>query len=130
MEELSEEQRLALEEKRQRSEKISRLMSPYLLKRYRMLNENCAVCENILLQSPQGLKYCVNCEEVENDKTYPSNSPVQQYSKPTGASPQAEPVLLAKLQTAVTSLHEIYITEFPLLFTTYIIHARHVKGTK
>ena len=45
MEELSEEQRLALEEKRQRSEKISRLMSPYLLKRYRMLNENCAVCE-------------------------------------------------------------------------------------
>jgi len=45
MEELSEEQRIALEEKRQRSEKISRLMGPYLLKRYRMLNETCTVCE-------------------------------------------------------------------------------------
>jgi len=43
---------------------------------------------------------------VENDKTYPSNNSVQQCSQPTGPSPQAEPVLLAKLQTAVTSLHE------------------------
>ena len=36
-----------------------------------------------ILQLLQGLKYCVNCEEVENVKAYPSNSPVQQYSKPT-----------------------------------------------
>lgn len=43
--ELSEEQRSALEERRQRSEKISRLMGPYLLKRYRMLSETCNVCK-------------------------------------------------------------------------------------
>jgi len=64
--------------------------------------------QNILLQSPQGLKYCVNCEEIENDKTYPSNCAVQQqFPKPqTVPSPQAESVSLDKLQTAVTSLHE------------------------
>ena len=43
--ELSEEQRAALEERRQRSDKISRLMGPYLLKRYRMLSETCNVCK-------------------------------------------------------------------------------------
>jgi len=43
--ELSEEQRIELEERRQRSEKISRLMGPYLLKRYRMLSETCNVCK-------------------------------------------------------------------------------------
>ena len=43
--ELSEEERAALVEGRQRSDKISRLMGAYLLKRYRMLSETCYVCK-------------------------------------------------------------------------------------
>lgn len=53
--ELSEEQRAALEERRQRSDKISRLMGPYLLKRYRMLSEACNVCK---VSGDVAIQYC------------------------------------------------------------------------
>lgn len=126
--ELSEEQRAALEERRQRSDKISRLMGPYLLKRYRMLSEACNVCKNILLQSPQGVKYCVNCEEIEKDQTRPSE-PITQppehtehfnvtadINHPTACRVNVdyksiENVLLAKLQAAVMALQETNSTE-------------------
>lgn len=56
--ELSEEQRTALEERKQRSEKISRLMGPYLLKRYRMLSETCNVCKVSVALIPLSAQYC------------------------------------------------------------------------
>ena len=120
----SEEQRAVLEEGRQRSDKISRLMGAYLLKRYRMLSETCYVCKNILLQSPQGVKYCVNCEEIEKEPTGTSSSVSQQRQRHLAASNQSlthckveinyeqvECVLLTKLQAAVMTLQEASSTE-------------------
>ena len=49
--EISEEQKAEIEERRQRSDKISRLMGTYLLKRYKMLGETCHVCKVSIIKS-------------------------------------------------------------------------------
>jgi len=57
-----------LERRRERGNKISKLMGQYLLKGYRMLDAMCPVCSAILLQTPigeGGMKYCVGCMEVD-----------------------------------------------------------------
>ncbi|CAL1546505.1 unnamed protein product [Lymnaea stagnalis] len=56
-----------IEARRERSDKISKLMSTYLLKGYKMLATVCSECETILLQDRQGTKYCVACSELDSD---------------------------------------------------------------
>ena len=66
--------------RRERSDKISKLMGDYMLKvncvyprrssefissqGYRMLATLCPICECVELQDRQGAKYCVACQEV------------------------------------------------------------------
>ncbi|XP_002162163.1 protein ZNRD2 [Hydra vulgaris] len=63
--ELSDEEKSKLKAKRDRSNKISKLMGDYLLKGYKMLGTVCQKCQAILMQNKQQEIYCVGCEEVD-----------------------------------------------------------------
>ncbi|XP_054482176.1 protein ZNRD2 [Anoplopoma fimbria] len=56
-----------IQARRERQDKISKLMGDYLLKGYRMLGECCDVCGTILLQDKQHKNYCVSCQELDSD---------------------------------------------------------------
>ncbi|XP_041808546.1 protein ZNRD2 [Chelmon rostratus] len=56
-----------IQARRERQDKISKLMGNYLLKGYKMLGECCDVCGTILLQDKQQKNYCVSCQELDSD---------------------------------------------------------------
>ncbi|KAL6098824.1 znrd2 [Pungitius sinensis] len=56
-----------IQARRERQDKISKLMGDYLLKGFRMLGECCDVCGTILLQDKQHKNYCVSCQELDSD---------------------------------------------------------------
>ncbi|XP_066574889.1 protein ZNRD2 isoform X2 [Amia ocellicauda] len=56
-----------IQAKRERQDKISKLMGDYLLKGYKMLGECCEQCGTILLQNKQKKNYCVACQELDSD---------------------------------------------------------------
>ncbi|KAM6907476.1 protein ZNRD2 [Xenentodon cancila] len=56
-----------IQARRERQDKISKLMGDYLLKGYKMLGECCDVCGTILLQDRQQKNYCVSCQELDSD---------------------------------------------------------------
>ncbi|XP_049636096.1 protein ZNRD2 isoform X2 [Suncus etruscus] len=56
-----------LQARRERQDRISRLMGDYLLRGYRMLGETCEDCGTILLQDKQRKIYCVACQELDSD---------------------------------------------------------------
>merc|ERR1719370_1364871 len=64
--------------KRERSDKISKLMGDYMLKGYRMLATLCPICECVELQDRQGAKYCVACQEVDCHETSKDNPALSQ----------------------------------------------------
>ncbi|KAK3597129.1 hypothetical protein CHS0354_038048 [Potamilus streckersoni] len=63
----SEAEMKIIEARRERSNKISKLMGDYLLRGYKMLGSSCSICETILLQDKQGQNYCVACKELDAD---------------------------------------------------------------
>ncbi|XP_063173040.1 protein ZNRD2 [Candoia aspera] len=63
----SEAELKVIQARRERQDKISKLMSEYLLKGYRMLGECCEECGTILLQDKQKKLYCVTCQELNSD---------------------------------------------------------------
>ncbi|XP_070622487.1 protein ZNRD2-like isoform X3 [Erythrolamprus reginae] len=63
----SEAELKVIQARRERQDKISKLMSDYLLKGYRMLGECCDDCGTILLQDKQKQLYCVTCQELNSD---------------------------------------------------------------
>lgn len=56
-----------IQARRERQDKISKLMGNYLLKGYKMLGECCDACGTILLQDKQQKNYCVSCQELDSD---------------------------------------------------------------
>ncbi|XP_071402075.1 protein ZNRD2 [Centroberyx affinis] len=56
-----------IQARRERQDKISKLMGDYLLKGYKMLGECCELCGTILLQDKQQKNYCVSCQELDSD---------------------------------------------------------------
>ncbi|XP_056140356.1 protein ZNRD2 isoform X2 [Lampris incognitus] len=56
-----------IQARRDRQDKISKLMGDYLLKGYKMLGECCELCGTILLQDKQKKNYCVSCQELDSD---------------------------------------------------------------
>ncbi|XP_014674722.1 PREDICTED: Sjoegren syndrome/scleroderma autoantigen 1 homolog [Priapulus caudatus] len=52
-----------------RSSKISKLMSEYLLKGYKMLGTSCQVCNDhtILLRDKKDNDYCITCSELDEE---------------------------------------------------------------
>ncbi|XP_024122452.1 protein ZNRD2 isoform X1 [Oryzias melastigma] len=56
-----------IQARRERQDKISKLMGDYLLKGYKMLGECCDACGTILLQDRQQKNYCVSCQEMDSD---------------------------------------------------------------
>ncbi|KAM9846865.1 protein ZNRD2 [Aulostomus maculatus] len=56
-----------IQARRERQDKISKLMGDYLIKGYKMLGECCDVCGTILLQDRQQKNYCVSCQELDSD---------------------------------------------------------------
>ena len=65
----TEAQMKVIQAKRERSDKISKLMGDYLLKGYKMLATSCPVCFTVELQDRAGLKFCVACQEVDCHET-------------------------------------------------------------
>jgi len=97
----SEAQMKVIQAKRERSDKISKLMGDYLLKGYKMLATSCQVCFTVELQDRSGLKFCVACQEVdchETSKDDPALSRLaaervveeQQFSTVTTSSEQSQ----------------------------------------
>eukprot|EP00112_Aurelia_sp_Birch-Aquarium-sp1_P023042 Seg6720.1 transcript_id=Seg6720.1/GoldUCD/mRNA.D3Y31 product="Sjoegren syndrome/scleroderma autoantigen 1" protein_id=Seg6720.1/GoldUCD/D3Y31 len=62
---LSDEEKHALELRRERSNKVSRLMGDYLLKGYKMLGTTCNKCGTILMRDRQQTDYCVSCNDID-----------------------------------------------------------------
>ncbi|KAM4545584.1 protein ZNRD2 [Odontesthes bonariensis] len=56
-----------IQARRDRQDKISKLMGNYLLKGYKMLGDCCDMCGTILLQDKQQKNYCVSCQELDSD---------------------------------------------------------------
>ncbi|KAG8563493.1 hypothetical protein GDO81_016101 [Engystomops pustulosus] len=63
----SESDMKILRARRERQDKISRMMGDYLLKGYRMLGESCDMCGTILLQDRQKKLLCISCQELDSD---------------------------------------------------------------
>ena len=65
----SEAEMKVIQAKRERSDKISKVMGDYLLKGYKMLATSCPLCLTIELQDKQGATFCVACQEVDCHET-------------------------------------------------------------
>ncbi|XP_014450038.3 protein ZNRD2 [Alligator mississippiensis] len=63
----SEAELKVLQARRERQDRISKLMGEYLLQGYRMLGDCCQDCGTILLQDQQKRLYCVACQELDSD---------------------------------------------------------------
>ncbi|XP_069036497.1 protein ZNRD2 [Lepisosteus oculatus] len=63
----SEAEMKVIQARRERQDKISKLMGDYLLKGFKMLGECCDQCGTILLQDKQKKNYCVACQELDSD---------------------------------------------------------------
>ncbi|XP_048734020.1 protein ZNRD2-like [Ostrea edulis] len=63
----SEAEMKILEARRERSDRISKLMGDYLLKGYKMLGSVCQICDTILLEDREGVNYCIACSELDTD---------------------------------------------------------------
>ncbi|KAK7104814.1 hypothetical protein V1264_019472 [Littorina saxatilis] len=63
----SEAEMKLMQARRERSDKISKMMGDYLLKGYKMLGSTCRECDTILLQTKQGVNYCIACSELDSD---------------------------------------------------------------
>ncbi|KYO43765.1 Sjoegren syndrome/scleroderma autoantigen 1 [Alligator mississippiensis] len=76
----SEAELKVLQARRERQDRISKLMGEYLLQGYRMLGDCCQDCGTILLQDQQKRLYCVACQELDSDvdKDNPGTSPPTQ----------------------------------------------------
>ena len=72
----SEAEQKIINARRERSDKISKLMGQYLLKGYKMLATCCSKCGTIELEDRQNQKYCVACEEVDCQETNKDNPAV------------------------------------------------------
>ncbi|XP_033733904.1 protein ZNRD2-like [Pecten maximus] len=53
--------------RRERSDKISKIMGDYLLKGYKMLGIVCDQCSTILMETKAREKYCITCKELDAD---------------------------------------------------------------
>jgi len=85
----SEAEMKVLQAKRERSDKISKLMGDYLLKGYRMLATSCPQCFNIELQDRSGNKYCVACQEVDCHENSKDNPAISQRAASRGIAEEA-----------------------------------------
>ncbi|XP_005998149.1 protein ZNRD2 [Latimeria chalumnae] len=63
----SEAEMKVIQARRERQDKISKLIGDYLLKGYKMLGDCCEECGTILIQDRQKKNYCVACQELDSD---------------------------------------------------------------
>jgi len=111
----SEAELKELERRRERGNKISKLMGQYMLKGYRMLDAMCPVCSAVMLQTPiseGGMKYCVGCMEVDVVETSTLTKEAKIEKKPkTTTTKVAEPgnklVSKAKVKATVKPTAQI-----------------------
>ena len=89
----SEAEQKIINARRERSDKISKVMGQYMLKGYKMLATCCPKCGTIELEDRQNQKYCVACEEVDCAETNKDNPAV---------NPEA-----ARLQIAESRMTEV-----------------------
>ncbi|KAK6180647.1 hypothetical protein SNE40_008656 [Patella caerulea] len=99
-----------IEARRERSNKISKLMGDYLLKGYKMLGITCRECETILLQDRHGNNYCVACSELDSDTD--KDDPLKN---------QTAALTQVKEQQRVTSREETEFEDLPLQPDSQII---------
>ncbi|KAL5009295.1 hypothetical protein ScPMuIL_014876 [Solemya velum] len=63
----TEAERKLIQARRERNDRISKIMGDYLLKGYTMLGTTCEECQTILLRNKMGKNYCISCSELDSD---------------------------------------------------------------
>ncbi|XP_069824307.1 protein ZNRD2 isoform X2 [Dendropsophus ebraccatus] len=96
----SESDMKILRARRERQDKISRMMGDYLLKGYRMLGDSCETCGTILLQDRHKKLLCISCQELDSDTE--KDNPV--------LNPQAA---LSQVREHQLSLHDHPVHDVP-----------------
>ena len=102
----TEAEQKVLQARRERSDKISKLMGEYLLKGHKMLATTCSKCSTIELQDKQGRKHCIACSEVDNVQTEPAND-VASKPRAVGAMEKSFPDPVGSV--AVTDSMEVVV---------------------
>ena len=108
----TEEEQKLLQLKRERSDKISKLMSQYLLKGHKMLATTCDICTTIELEDKSGRKHCIGCEEIDGrplpgKNDHPSGAAGQsKQSEPVDGGPES-PIIIAGV--AVSDSMEVVV---------------------
>ncbi|KAI1902630.1 hypothetical protein AGOR_G00017930 [Albula goreensis] len=102
----SEAEMKVIQARRERQDKISKLMGDYLLKGYKMLGECCEQCGTILLQDKQKKNYCVSCQELDSDIDKDNPALNAQAALSQGPAPSltatASPIQLSQSPAALT----------------------------
>ncbi|XP_064402858.1 protein ZNRD2-like [Halichondria panicea] len=147
---LTEAEKTALQVKQKQREQLSSAMGQYLLKGYRMLGSNCAICGNILLRAPRSeCDFCISCEELKHEQ---SDSSGQQFppqedvevpktteststNQATPATQQqqtlsrTEDVLMHKIQWATDELSQTASVDYSTQLCVLIQEAMKTLGT-
>ncbi|EFX83495.1 protein ZNRD2-like [Daphnia pulex] len=103
-----------IQARRDRSDRISKIMGSYLLKGYKMLASECPTCGTIELQDKKNKIYCIACEEIDTDiqkdnpalseKAASSQRAEYQFMTERNQSDRRiEPSAITALQTPVTT---------------------------
>ncbi|XP_060074669.1 protein ZNRD2-like [Ylistrum balloti] len=88
--------------RRERSDKISKIMGDYLLKGYKMLGIVCDECSTILMETKAGEKYCITCKELDTDTD--KDNPV---TNPTAARSQVFEGSRSTLESSSAEDHSV-----------------------
>ena len=80
--------------KRERNDKISKLMGQYLLKGNKMLATTCKQCGTIEMEEKSGRVFCVGCQDVDSGGENAKDNPVLRGNRPEQRQEVVEPIIV------------------------------------
>ena len=114
----TEAQMKVIQAKRERSDKISKLMGDYLLKGYKMLATSCPVCLTVELQDRAGTKFCVACTEVDCHETSKDDPALSRHAAERVVEEEAF-ISRSSTETGTQSTSTLQVTVSQLPVTTH-----------
>ena len=118
----TEAQMKVIQAKRERSDKISKLMGDYLLKGYKMLATSCPVCLTVELQDRTGTKFCVACTEVDCHETSKDDPALSSQAAERVVEEEAF-ISRSNADTGTHSAHSTPVTSHPVSLTPVSTHS-------
>ncbi len=111
-----------IQAKRERSDKISKLMGDYLLKGYKMLATSCPVCLTVELQDRTGTKFCVACTEVDCHETSKDDPALSSQAAERVVEEEAF-ISRSNADTGTHSAHSTPVPSHPVSLTPVSTHS-------